>query len=64
MEPSLRDLFAGLATIGLLTRYGAEGFDAIEAYEIADKLLSEREPEEGLAKLAKRTRKASGKENA
>lgn len=64
MEPSLRDVFAGLATIGLLTRYGAEGFDAAEAYEIADRLIAEREPEEGIAKLAKRTRRPSVKENA
>ena len=63
MEPNLRDLFAAFASIGLLTRYGAEGFHAKEAYDIADQMIAEREPEEGIAKLAKRPRETSGKEN-
>jgi hypothetical protein len=63
MDGDLRDVFAALATIGLLVRYGHEGYDANEAYEIADKLLSCREPEveeAGIAKLAKKPRKRSG----
>ena len=65
MEPTLRDLFAGLAAVGLLMRHGAEGFYAEEAFEVADKLIAERQPDdEGLAKLAKRTRKRNVEENA
>jgi hypothetical protein len=62
MDGDLRDVFAGLATIGLLMRHGKEGFSADEAYAIAEQLIQykEAEHEEGIAKLAKKTRKRNG----
>jgi hypothetical protein len=64
MEPTLRDLFAGVMSVGLIVRYGAEGFHAEEAYELADKMLACREPEPepeieeaGIATLTKKPRK-------
>jgi len=70
MEPTLRDLFAGVMSVGLIVRYGAEGFHAEEAYELADKMLACREPEPepepepeieeaGIATLTKKPRKRS-----
>lgn len=61
MEPTVRDLLAGLASVGLLTRYGIEGFYPEEAYEVADRLLEYSHPEdtEGIAKLAKKPRRKS-----
>lgn len=57
MDEGARDLLAGFAMIGLLMRYGHEGFSAEEAYEIADEMMAHNASEEGIAKLAKKTRK-------
>ena len=61
MNDELRCVLAGLATVGLITRYGKEGYVVADAYAIADALLDYQEPtEEGIVKLAKRMRKRNG----
>lgn len=61
MNEDARDLLAGFAMIGLLMRYGHEGFSAEEAYEIADEMIEHKAAaEEGIAKLAKKTRRKNG----
>jgi hypothetical protein len=62
-DEDLRDLFAGLAMQGYLSTEYFRGmphkFVAEEAYRMSDAMIEAKyfEPEEGIAKIKKRTRK-------
>jgi hypothetical protein len=64
-DEDLRDLFAGLALVGILGNRGSLGFRAdaaaIRAYETADAMIEAKykkeEPEQGITSVIKRTRK-------
>lgn len=45
----LRDIFAGLALVGIVIKYGGEDTESasITAYEYADQMMKAREIEEG-----------------
>ena len=44
----LRDVFAGLALVGIIVKYGGEDTESasITAYEYADQMMKAREPKE------------------
>ncbi len=63
-DEDLRDLFAGLASIGCIIRMKSFPFDVIaqRSYDFADAMIKAKyaepdEPEVGIAAVVKRTRK-------
>lgn len=57
----LRDVFAGLALVGIIVKYGGEDTESasITAYEYADQMMKAREPKEEAGIVAVKPKRRS-----